>query len=105
MVLVTGTSLLVPLVGLATAPILSHSLGVVGRGEAGAAMAPNLLIVGGATLGLPAALTYVLARHPHLSRRAIGWASLFATVLGALTLVAEYSAVAICPAVMARSST
>lgn len=90
MVLVTGTSLLVPLVGLATAPILSHSLGVVGRGEAGAAMAPNLLIVGGATLGLPAALTYVLARHPHLSRRAIGWASLFATVLGALTLVAVY---------------
>jgi O-antigen/teichoic acid export membrane protein len=90
--LVTGTSLMVPVVGLATAPILSHVLGVAGRGEAAAAMAPNLLIVGGATLGLPAALTYYLAKHPQLSRVAIGWASLFSTLLGLVTLVGVYIA-------------
>lgn len=87
MVLVTGASLLVPVIGLATAPILTQALGVAGRGAAGAAMAPHLLIVGGATLGLPAALTYYLAKHPHLSRAALGWATLFSVSLGGLTLV------------------
>ncbi|MBL8927057.1 MAG: oligosaccharide flippase family protein [Pseudonocardia sp.] len=78
--------MLVPVIGLATAPILTHSLGVAGRGEAGAAMAPNLFIVGAATLGLPAALTYYLAKRPHLARVALGWATLFAVAFGAVTL-------------------
>lgn len=87
MALVTGANLLVPLVGLASAPILAHSLGVDGRGESSAALGPNLLIVTGATFGLPAALTYVLARRPALTRRALGWASLFSVVLGAVLLL------------------
>jgi O-antigen/teichoic acid export membrane protein len=87
MVLVTASSLLVPVVGLVTAPILTHSLGVAGRGEAGAAIAPNLLIVGGATLGLPQALTFHLAKRPHLTRAALQWAALFTLLLGGVTLV------------------
>jgi O-antigen/teichoic acid export membrane protein len=92
MVLAVGTSLLIPVVGLVTAPILTHSLGVAGRGEAGAALAPNLLIVGGATLGLPAALTFYLAKHPHLSRIALGWAAAAATLLGLLALAGVWLA-------------
>lgn len=87
MFLVTASSLLVPVIGLVTAPILTHSLGVMGRGEAGAAIAPNLLIVGVATLGLPQALTYHVAKRPHLSRRAIATATLFGVLLGAISLV------------------
>lgn len=86
MVLVTGSSMLVPIIGLATAPILSHALGVAGRGQAGAAMAPNLLIVGGATLGLPNALTYYLAKRPGHARAAVAWATVMAVGLGGVTL-------------------
>lgn len=87
MVLVTASSLLVPVIGLVTAPVLTQSLGVVGRGEAGAAIAPNLLIVGVATLGLPQALTYHVAKRPHLSRIALGWAAMFSVLVGAVTLI------------------
>jgi O-antigen/teichoic acid export membrane protein len=55
-------------------------------------MAPNLLIVGGTTLGLPPALTYILAKRPHLTRVALGWATLFALLLGGLTLVGVFFA-------------
>lgn len=87
MFLVTASSLMVPVIGLLSAPILTHSLGVAGRGEAGAAMAPNLLIIGVATLGLPQALTYHVAKRPHLSRAALGWAGLFGSILGVVSLV------------------
>ena len=92
MVLVTASSLLVPVIGLATAPILTQSLGVAGRGAAGAALAPNLLIVGGATLGLPQALTFLLASRPHLARRALALASVLSAALGAVALVAVFFA-------------
>lgn len=85
--LVTGATLLVPVIGLATAPILAQSLGAAGRGAAGAALAPNLLIVGGATLGLPQALTFVLAKSPHLTRAALRWATLICLPLGVLVLL------------------
>lgn len=91
-VLVTGTSLLVPVIGLATAPILTNALGTVGRGEAGAAIAPNLVIVGLATLGLPAALTYFVASRPHLARIALAWATLLALPVAALTVVGFFAA-------------
>src|ERR1700712_2753399 len=87
MVLVTASSLLVPVIGVLSAPILTHALGVAGRGEAGAAMAPGLLIGGVATLGLPQALTFHLAKRPHLMRAAIGWATLFALAFAGLSLV------------------
>lgn len=67
----SATSFLVPLVGLMIAPILTHALGVQGRGEVAAAIAPYSLIVAVATLGLPQALTYHLAKRPDLTRRAL----------------------------------
>ena len=86
--LMTGTSLLVPLVGIATAPILAQALGVQGRGETAAALAPNALMVAAATFGLPDALTYVLAARPAKTRRALVTASLVSTLLGTASFVA-----------------
>jgi O-antigen/teichoic acid export membrane protein len=87
MLVMTASSMLVPVVGILTAPILAQSLGVAGRGEAAAAVAPNLLVVSVATLGLPEALTFHLAKRPHVSRLALWWASLFSALLGAVSLV------------------
>src|SRR5579875_3552405 len=50
-----------PLVGLATAPILVHALGVAGRGEFAATTSPTLLLTIAGTLGLPQAVTYFVA--------------------------------------------
>ncbi|MGN7223895.1 lipopolysaccharide biosynthesis protein [Curtobacterium flaccumfaciens] len=55
-----------PLAGIATAPILAHALGVIGRGESAAATAPLLLAVASSTLGIPTAVTYFVARSPGL---------------------------------------
>ena len=86
MYVVTGASLLVPLAGLITAPILAQALGVVGRGEFAAAIAPNSLVVSVATLGLPDALTFELARRPWLTRRALLLTGLISSVIGVLCL-------------------
>ncbi|MWV60592.1 oligosaccharide flippase family protein [Rathayibacter sp. VKM Ac-2754] len=53
-----------PLAGLASAPILAHSLGVDGRGTVAGATAPFLLITTIATFGLPEAITFFVARSP-----------------------------------------
>lgn len=53
-----------PLAGLASAPILAHTLGVDGRGLAAGATAPFLLVTTVATFGIPEALTYFVARSP-----------------------------------------
>ena len=79
----TLTSFLVPAVGLLTAPILARALGTTGRGELATALAPAYLILPVATLGLPEALTYHLARRPDITRRALGWGVFASTVLGA----------------------
>lgn len=92
MLMMTASSLLVPLVGLVTAPILAQALGVMGRGEAAAAVAPNALVVSVATLGLPEALTYHLAKRPYITRAAIWWASLFSALLGAVCLIVTFFA-------------
>lgn len=57
-----------PLAGLASAPILAYSLGVEGRGEVAAATAPFLLITTLATLGIPEAATYFVAKHDAVFR-------------------------------------
>lgn len=62
MYLSVGANVVVPLAGVFSAPILTHTLGVVGRGEVAAATAPNVLLVVAATLGFPEALTFVVAR-------------------------------------------
>lgn len=59
-----------PLAAFATAPILAHALGVDGRGALAAATAPFLLATTAATLGIPEALTYTIARSPSVVRRA-----------------------------------
>ncbi|CCH85939.1 Polysaccharide biosynthesis protein [Modestobacter italicus] len=92
MLVMTASSMLVPVVGIVTAPILAQALGVAGRGEAAAVIAPNLLVVSVATLGLPEALTYHLAKRPHSSRVALWWASLFSAVLGAACLIGVFFA-------------
>jgi len=81
-----------PLAGLASAPILAHGLGVAGRGEVAAATAPFLLVATLATLGIPEAVTYFVARNPtafHAIRRRAGLiltlAGVAATGVGVLT--------------------
>ena len=51
-----------PLASLATAPIMAHALGVDGRGAVAAVTAPILLATSLGTFGLPAAVTYSIAR-------------------------------------------
>lgn len=86
--LMAATSVLVPVVGLATAPILAHGLGVDGRGIAAAAVAPGVLIASGATLGLPEALTYFLAKLPERTRGALLSTAVLSLVVGGIALVA-----------------
>ncbi len=83
----TLSSFVVPAGGVLTAPILAQALGATGRGELAAALAPAALILPVATLGLPDAMTSLLARHPRLTRRALAWATLVTTGLGALCLI------------------
>lgn len=86
--LLTSASLLVPVAGLITVPILAHTLGVTGRGEVAAAIAPNSLLVSIATLGLPEALTYYVAKHPEQARSALARCVIPVLTLGVVGLVA-----------------
>jgi O-antigen/teichoic acid export membrane protein len=90
--LMASTSLLVPLAGIVTSPILAQALGVAGRGEVAAAISPNVLIVSVATLGLPEALTYFLAKFPRGTRNALGWATLFGLSMGVLCFAVAWFA-------------
>ncbi len=82
----TATSFLVPAAGVITAPILAQGLGAEGRGILAAALAPSALMLNLATLGLPDALTYHLARWPSVTRRVTAWASLATILLGVLSV-------------------
>lgn len=86
--LMTVTSFLIPFGGVITAPILARALSTDGRGELAAAIAPAGLMLAAATLGLPDALTYYLAKHPRSTRRALLWSSLATVALGLVCLVA-----------------
>ncbi len=92
MFFMTGSSVLLPVVGLASAPILAYGLGVTGRGTVSAAGAPNTLLVGVATLGLPEALTFFLAKQPEFTRRALAWSSLFAILFGLICFAVTWVA-------------
>ncbi|MFC0681411.1 oligosaccharide flippase family protein [Lysobacter korlensis] len=92
MILMVASSLLVPAAGILTAPILAQALGAEGRGAVAAALAPGLLAVSIATLGLPEALTFYLAKHPRVTRVAVAWSSAVAAVLGAVCLIAVFLA-------------
>lgn len=90
-ILMTASSFLVPAGGLLTQPILAHGLGVSGRGELAAALSPALLAVAVATLGLPDALTYYLAKHPWITRPALLWATVASLVLGCFCVLATFA--------------
>lgn len=82
----TASSFLVPAAGVLTQPILAQALGVDGRGELAAAIAPAALVISVATLGLPDALTYYVAKHPSITRRAMLGAGMISVALGLLCL-------------------
>ncbi len=80
--MMAATSFLVPAAGVVTAPILSRALDPEGRGQLAAALAPASLMLAIATLGLPDALTFYLAKHRHLTRPALLRAGLATFTLG-----------------------
>jgi O-antigen/teichoic acid export membrane protein len=85
--LMTASSFLVPAGGLLTQPVLAQALGVAGRGQLAAALAPGLLTVAVATLGLPDALTYYVAKYPHIMRPSLLRATLVTVSLGLLCVL------------------
>ena len=86
MMLVTLSSILVPAAGVLTSPMLARALGVAGRGELAVVLAPATLALAVATLGLPDALTYYVAKHPQITRRAIALALAMSAAMGLLSL-------------------
>lgn len=78
----TASSILVPAVGLVTAPLLARALSPDGRGELAAALAPSTLMLAAATLGLPEALTFVLAKRPQHTRVSLQLASTLIVLVG-----------------------
>jgi O-antigen/teichoic acid export membrane protein len=86
-VTVIGT-ILPPAAGFVTAPILARGLGVDGRGIVGAATAPLLLMLGIATLGVPDAITYYVARRSGRVRAILVRGSLLLLAAGIVASVA-----------------
>ncbi|GIG53429.1 oligosaccharide flippase family protein [Demequina activiva] len=86
-VMMTATSMLVPLGGLVTAPVLAQGLGPDGRGELAAILAPGSLMLGFAAMGLPHALTFFVAKRPSITRRALTWASAATASVAALCIL------------------
>jgi O-antigen/teichoic acid export membrane protein len=84
--LMIASSFLVPAAGLLTAPVLARALSTDGRGEFAAALAPSLLMLAAATLGLPDALTYHLAKQPRFTREALKWSTMTTLALGVVCL-------------------
>lgn len=78
---------LAPLSGFAIMPILAHSLGVEGRGAVAAATAPLFLVVSIATVGVPGAVTYTVARHPQLSRLVVSRGMMIASCSALISTV------------------
>lgn len=79
-----------PLASLITAPMLARGLGVDGRGEVAAAVAPLVLGATIATVGLPNAATYFVARAPALARQVSRFAALTLVVSGAIATAAIF---------------
>lgn len=84
--LMTTSSFLVPAAGVLTSPLLALALGVAGRGELAAALAPQALAISVATLGLPEAVTYYVAKHPRITKRALSWSAFLSVAAGILFL-------------------
>jgi O-antigen/teichoic acid export membrane protein len=81
-------NLALPAAVFATAPILARSLGVTGRGELAAASAPLLLMTTVGTIGIPDAITFLIARQPRLARLAIRRGAALLAAAGFLAMIA-----------------
>lgn len=92
LLLVSASSVLVPVVGLVTAPVLANVLGAAGRGQSAAAVAPLLVLSAVGSLGLPQAVTYYVAQGRRLSFTVI------AAIVGITVLVGVASTVGIAAA-------
>ncbi len=79
-----------PVAAIVTAPILGHALGVDGRGAVAAVTAPLFLATATATLGVPDAVTYHVARSPLCSVSALRAALLILGTSGATCSVIIY---------------
>ncbi|GAB4082282.1 oligosaccharide flippase family protein [Modestobacter muralis] len=90
-VLMSASSFLVPVAGVLTQPVLARALGAVGRGEMTAAIVPAVLAGSVATLGLPDALTFLVAKNPRITRHALAWSMALSAVLGVICLVATWA--------------
>src|ERR1700712_393600 len=90
----SAANLFQPLVALATAPMLARSLGVNGRGQFAAATVPLMLVTAIATLGMPEATVYLVAR---LRRDAWRTFRASATVLAAAGAVSTLLLVVLAP--------
>ena len=90
MLLMSFSSIFVPIAGIVTQPILSRALGATGRGELTAATTPATLLLAAATLGLPEALTYYLAKYPGATRRLLAYATTTTLLLGLLCAALIY---------------
>ncbi|WP_284148037.1 oligosaccharide flippase family protein [Aeromicrobium fastidiosum] len=80
-----------PLASLLTAPMLARGLGVDGRGEVAAAVAPLVLGATIATVGLPNAATYFVARAPSVSRYVSRFAALMLVISGVIATTTIFS--------------
>lgn len=93
--LTTASSLLIPVVGVLSAPLLAQALGTAGRGELAAALAPAVLATSVATMGLPESLTFNIAKRPEIAKRALLVCSVLVVVGGAGISVAVMAAAGI----------
>lgn len=80
-------NLVLPLATLLTAPILARSLGVEGRGELAGAVAPFMLATAIATIGIPDALTFFVARSSEVRAKLLHRAFLILLLSGTLATV------------------
>lgn len=96
------SNLALPVAAFAAGPILAHSLGVEGRGQLTAAVAPLMLFTAIGTIGLPEGVNFFVARNPRLSRSVVRSASWLLALSG---LLATSIAITVSPALSAGNST
>lgn len=87
-VMVAAASSIAPIVGLVASPLLSHHLGVSGRGALAAALAPTLMLIEVVHLGMPDAVAYFVAKYPAFRRKAVLLAALMSLPVVVLGVVA-----------------
>ncbi len=82
MALVAVGNVFPPIAAFASMPLITHAVGVDGRGDVAAATAPYLLLSIGATFGMPEAMTFFTGRNPAALNRTLRRALAIVFVLG-----------------------